>query len=400
MQGQVVHVAMEGSEGFIRAEDSRRYPYAMSDWISLEPASVGASVDFELVENLATMVCKIPEIVAAQSNAALPFWKKKGFLAVAGALAFLIIGTGVAYESGILAGLTSESHGPTKTYQALKLAKIRNMPTAQNSVVLGELNPGDNFVGRVYLAPDGQSQWIKREGVEEYVSIINLTEVPTPQMASAGVTPNPPTSNLPQDSEIVLALMQSHAKKCRPVQVYSRSTTSWLPHSAPLSQVVEERDAILSFLKSAKRVEFLEQAVNTTLSSTGEPVNFEMKYLVGSDENSTVRDIFSFGQLKQISQEGRLMSASYSLSACLYSPNSITIIDHEICKESDKTLIVRYQETFGPSNSFQLIYKLGSINPELSTVYLTGSAPQMRQGVVTLHKNDATGWAIERDDVR
>lgn len=183
MQGQVVHVAMEGSEGFIRAEDSRRYPYAMSDWISLEPASVGASVDFELVENLATMVCKITEIVAAQSNDALPFWKRKGFQAAAGTLALLTIGTGVAYETGMLAGLTNESPGQIKTFQVLRLAKIRNMPTAQNSAVMGELNPGDNFVGRVYLGPDGQSQWIKREGVEEYVSIINLAEVATPQAA-------------------------------------------------------------------------------------------------------------------------------------------------------------------------------------------------------------------------
>lgn len=195
MQGQVIHVAMEGSEGFIRAEDSLRYPYEISDWISLEPASVGASVDFELVENRATQVCEVPPNVTAGSNQSLPIWKKKWFLAAAGALALLTIGTGVVYNSGMFAGLASDPHGPIKNYQAINLAKIRNMPTAQGSVVLGELNAGDRLVGRVYIAPDGQSQWIKREGVEEYVSIINLAEVPTPHVAPAQAAIEPATQS-------------------------------------------------------------------------------------------------------------------------------------------------------------------------------------------------------------
>ena len=399
MQGQVIHVAIEESDGFIRAEDSHRYAYAISDWISAQPATVGAIVDFELVENRAKMVCEVPQAIAVGSSSTRPVWKKGAFHAVAGALAVLVAGVGVAYKSGLWTAQTSESHGPVKTYQAQNLAKIRNKPTAQNSTVLGELKPGDNFVGRVYLAPDGQSQWIKRDGVDEYVSIVNLAEIGAPQMASTGTPQNSATNNLPQYSEVRLALMQSHSKNCEPAKVYSRSDTPWMPHSARLVQVINERDAIVKFLNSYKNAAFAGRNVATTLSATGEPMNFSMKYLIGSDMNPNVRDIFSFEQSKEVSQEGRLMSAAYALSACLYSPNSITIVDHEISKQSEKTASIRYQETFGPSNAIQLVNKLGSINPELSTVYITGPAPRMREGVATLHNNDATGWVIERDDV-
>lgn len=48
MRGQVVDIAYDESEVFIRGEDSNRYPISVTDLGPFEPVLVAASVDFEM----------------------------------------------------------------------------------------------------------------------------------------------------------------------------------------------------------------------------------------------------------------------------------------------------------------------------------------------------------------
>lgn len=177
MRGQVVHVTSDASDGFIRADDGNRYPYAIADWISSEPAIVGASVDFEVTESRATMVCTIPANASSLlSELFASMGRHKGLLIGLAVFALLLIAINAAMVRGLFAGATGDEHGPIKTYQASGLANVRNMPTVAGSTVLRQLNPGDSFSGRIYLSPDGRKQWVKSEGAEEYVSIVNLAD--------------------------------------------------------------------------------------------------------------------------------------------------------------------------------------------------------------------------------
>ena len=199
MQGKVIHVATEDADGVIRAEDDKRYRYGVGDWASSERAAIGSSVDFEVDDERAKSIYCVPDgsdvALAGQAN---PSGRKVPALVISGLLLALGIGSLLAYQSGMFSSPASQ--GPLKTYNVTGLAKVRNLPTTQGSIVVRDLQPGDSFSGRVYLGPDGQSQWIKREGSEEYVSIINLAEsepkrvapvnIPSTSQSLAGIPSN------------------------------------------------------------------------------------------------------------------------------------------------------------------------------------------------------------------
>ena len=177
MRGQVVHVASDESDGFIRGDDGNRYPFAMADWLSSEPAVVGASVDFEIAGDRATMVCAIP------ANAPTPLYsfiasigRHKGLLIGLASFALLLIALNAAMVRGVFSAITGDEHGPVKNYRATGPAKVRDRPTTEGSHVLIQLDRGQAWAGRIYLGPDGQSKWVKVEGSEAYVSIVNLAE--------------------------------------------------------------------------------------------------------------------------------------------------------------------------------------------------------------------------------
>lgn len=281
MRGQVIHVAIGESDGFIRAEDSHRYPYAISDWISSQPASIGALVDFELVENRAATICGIPEVVAIKSNSTVPAWKRRGFhIALVTVAVALVTGAGVAYKSGGLTASTSESHGPVKTYQAQKLAKIRNLPTAQGSNVIGELQAGNNFSGRVYLSPDGKSQWIKREGREEYVSIINLAELEESKKSDPAIASTSEAQpGIPSDAAISEDIIALHTRNC------SRSKLLYLTSHSNTRGGLTAKDVILERENLRKRIKS-----SNLVSDVG--VNVENIYVV-SGEITQIRRIFA-----------------------------------------------------------------------------------------------------------
>lgn len=378
MQGHVIHVAVEESEGFIRAEDSLRYPYAMSDWISLELASVGALVDFELVVNRAMMVCKVPEIIANQSNRILPIWKKKGFLVAASALALLTIGAGVAYETGMLTGLTRESHGPIKTYQVLKLAKIRNMPTAQNSTVLGELNPGDRFVGRVYLAPDGQSQWIKSEGVEEYVSIVNLAEVPTPEAAPPVIA----TADGPDDGLIKAKAANYIAKNCKIQRLYD---AFWQTFSGDgeYERAREARGAeqrkIIDFIMNDKGMSF---SPNTSSSN--------MYTLYGTYINPEE------GQPESLNLEIEVLPSGpfLHISACPYRASEVRVVDRTSLGPKDFDVI--WEAAYLNSNVMNFIATIPPTSLSDPIKYFNDPISPGVRGAMHWHKTDLYGWELSR----
>ena len=194
MQGRVIHIAADDVDGVIRAEDQKRYPYSVGDWVSLEPAVVGSSVDFEVNDERAKSVYCVPN-----GNEAMPTGHtnvpKRIIPAIVIASLLLASGIGglVAYQAGMFSSLGS--HGPSKTYSVMNPAKVRNLPTTQGSMVVRELQPGDTFVGRIYLGPDGQSQWIKRDGAEEYVSIVNLAESEVPNVSNLAVVASTISSN-------------------------------------------------------------------------------------------------------------------------------------------------------------------------------------------------------------
>lgn len=177
MRGQVVHIASDDSDGFIRGDDGNRYPFAVADWLATEPAIVGSSADFELTDGRATMVCAIPANAGSSlSGFAATLARHKGLLIGLAAFALLLVALNAAMVRGMFSGVIGDEHGPVKSYLVTGPAKVRNMPTTQGSTVLSQLNPGDSFSGQIYLGPDGKSQWIKKEGAEEYVSIVNLAE--------------------------------------------------------------------------------------------------------------------------------------------------------------------------------------------------------------------------------
>lgn len=177
MRGQVVYVAWDEGDGIIRGDNGNRYPYAIAGWLSPEQSSVGASVDFEAVDGRATMICAIPSEPANQQSGFVAFAQRHKVLLVGLAvLPLLLILINAASVKGAFSNLIGDPHGPIKTYQVTGLANVRDKPTATGSTVLRQLNLGDSFSGRIYLSPDGQKQWVKSEGTEEYVSIVNLTE--------------------------------------------------------------------------------------------------------------------------------------------------------------------------------------------------------------------------------
>ena len=183
MQGRIIHVATDDADGLIRAENNQRYPYGVGDWVSLEHAFVGSSVDFEADDERAKSIYFVPDSTdtAPTGSAGMPLRKIPAFV-IACVLLVAGIGGAIIYQTGLFS--TLGSHGPLKTYSVTHLAKIRNLPTTQGSAVTGELQPGESYSGRVYLGPDGQSQWVKRDGADEYVSIINLVESESSQDSS------------------------------------------------------------------------------------------------------------------------------------------------------------------------------------------------------------------------
>lgn len=223
MRGQVVHIATDESDGFIRAEDGNRYSYAIADWISSEPVVVGASVDFEMAHDRATLVCAIPANAASPlSGFIASMGRHKGLLIGLAIFALLLIALNAALVRGMFNGVAGDDHGPIKSYQVTGLANVRNMPTAAGSNVLRQLNPGDIFSGRIYLSPDGQKQWVKSEGAEEYVSIVNLAEAskadevvaPTSESAAAADNAVSPTSDadLEQIKGVWLNAINNHCE--------------------------------------------------------------------------------------------------------------------------------------------------------------------------------------------
>lgn len=178
MLGQVVHVATNEGDGFIRADDGNRYSYAIANWISPQPAVVGDSVDFEMAEDRATMVCAIPANAAPPlSGFVASIGLHRGLLIGLAIFALLLIALNAALVRGMFSSVTVDEHGPIKNYQATGPAKVRDKPTTEGSSVLVQLDPGQAWAGRIYLGPDGQSKWVKIEGSDAYVSIVNLTEV-------------------------------------------------------------------------------------------------------------------------------------------------------------------------------------------------------------------------------
>lgn len=171
-----------------------------------------------------------------------------------------------------------------------------------------------------------------------------------------------------------------------------------MSHAAPLEQVVNERDGIIRLLESSKNVSFERQEVTSTLSATGEPVAYSRIYAVGSDAYPNVQDSIEIYIGKEISAEGHPMGGAYRISVCPFVPTAIRIVDHDVDKTSDKTAIIRYQETFGPSNGAGLLGAMSGINPDLSPALMnTFGAPPQRSGMATMHRTDADGWMIEAD---
>ena len=198
MEGKIIHVATNADDGFLRAEDGNRYPYSFAAWASPHTPAIGSLVDFEIEGERATSVYGVPGAEHANySDGATPPRRRIFALAIAGGLAALALGGVFAFNSGAFSSLTAASHGPLKTLYALRLAKIRNLPTTDGSVVVGELKRGQNFHGRIYVGKDGQSQWIKREDAEEYVSVINLVDSPPPAIVEAVNSSMPVSSDLP-----------------------------------------------------------------------------------------------------------------------------------------------------------------------------------------------------------
>ena len=104
-------------------------------------------------------------------------------LAIAGGVYFAGSSGSDAAASATVAA-NAEPTGPLKTFYAAAKANIRNQPSGQGTQVVGELSRGQSVTGREMIGSDGTSKWLKRDGVAEYVWMVNLVETQPPAIES------------------------------------------------------------------------------------------------------------------------------------------------------------------------------------------------------------------------
>lgn len=202
---------------------------------------------------------------------------------------------------------------------------------------------------------------------------------------------------LPSDEQIVAVLLRTHSQNCNKIRVYDRHSFNSGPYPTPPAQVVNEYDGIRNRLSGAENITFISQDVNSRYARTGEPANITTQYMVSSAQNPNQADPFDINLSNQLDGQGHLMWAGYEISLCPSAPNSIDIIDHEVDSGSGKNAVIRYQVNYGASNALTMLGQWGDLSAEFLWVaarHNTVSPP--RDGIATLHRNDTTGWTIER----
>jgi hypothetical protein len=171
----------------------------MAEWIEqLERLTAlhrsGALTDAEFAEQKALLLAgrDLPEAAPAADytptdaaqRSAVP-WLPIGIgaallVAIAGGFYAFRPGASVDPAAAASAAVNAEPTGPLKTYYAAAKANVRNLPSGQGSQVVGELARGQSVTGRDMIGSDGTSKWLKRDGVAEYVWMVNLVETQPP----------------------------------------------------------------------------------------------------------------------------------------------------------------------------------------------------------------------------
>lgn len=79
---------------------------------------------------------------------------------------------------------SEQPEGQRATFYVMTEANVRDRPTAEGSKIISKLSRGEELTGTIVMGVDGTSQWLKLDGSEQYVGLVNLDPAPRVPLAS------------------------------------------------------------------------------------------------------------------------------------------------------------------------------------------------------------------------